>query len=389
MTAAERATSPRIAVIGAFPFPLELGSQIFVRDQMRALARAGAEPTLLCYGTGNDDDVHDLAIERVSGALSARRLRAGPSFWKPVSDTALIRTFVAAQRRQRFDVALAHNGEAALAALAARPLTGVPVVYVAHTLLGEELPHWGPAAFDRALGAGGRALGRLIARRCDGVLALCEDAAARFRDSARGPVVVIPPGLDPEPCPDAALQARVCARLGLAPGDFAIYSGNLDRYQDLGLLGEAAALLPGREVVVATHGPGTAPHPALRTLRVRDRAEMRALVAAAGVAVLPRRTRGGFPIKLLGYMEAETPIIAFDGIADGLVHDVSACLLPLTAGAEALAAAIEGLLADSAHAQRLGAAARQRLETAHDWRSLAEQTLALLARVCERSVAAA
>ena len=388
MTVVETASPLRVAIIGAFPFPLDLGSQIYVRDQVRALARAGASTTLLCYGTGNGASIDDIAVSRVPRALSTRQLRSGPSLCKPIADAALVGTFIAAQRRHRFDIALAHNVEAGFAALAARPLTGVPVVYVAHTLLGEELPHWGPTALERTLAATGRALGRLLARRCDGVLALCEAAAARFRTSARGPVAMIPPGLDPKPAPNADERSRTCKRFGLSPGRFAIYSGNLDRYQDLDLLGEAAARIPEFDVIVATHGEDSAAHSALRTVRVADHAEMRSLIAAAGVAVLPRRTPGGFPIKLLAYMEAAAPIVAVEDVAEGLVHDESAWLLPRAVCAEELADGIRRLLEDTERARRVGEAARRQLEAAHGWHSIAERTLALLEVVRNRSIAA-
>jgi glycosyltransferase involved in cell wall biosynthesis len=388
MTAAEADEPLRVAILGAFPFPLDLGSQLFVRDQTRALARTGAMPTLLCYGSGDGAADADLAIERVPRALSSRGLRSGPTLAKPVTDAAFVGTFIAAHRRHRFDIALAHNGEAALVALAARPVTRVPVVYVAHTLLGEELPHWGPSAFAGTLASAGRSIERLLARRCDGVLALCHDAAVAFEESARGPVAVIPPGLEPLPAPETRTRARACARFGLRPGRFAIYSGNLDRYQDLDLLGEAAARSPEIDVVVATHAAQPASHPALRTIRVADHAEMRALIAAAGVAVLPRRARGGFPIKLLGYMEASAPIVAIEGVADGLVHDESAWLLPRDASATALADGLGRLLADPERARRLGAAARQRLESVHGWHAIAGRTLGHLHQVLERSAAA-
>jgi glycosyltransferase involved in cell wall biosynthesis len=115
---------------------------------------------------------------------------------------------------------------------------------------------------------------------------------------------------------------------------------------------------------------------------------MRTLIAAAGVAVLPRRTPGGFPIKLLGYMEAAAPIVAIEGVAEGLVHDESAWLQPRAACAEDLADGISHLLKDPERARRVGEAARRQLEAVHGWHSIAEQTLALLERVRDRSAAA-
>jgi len=385
---ARRSRGPRIAALAAFPFPLALGSQIFVRDQLQALSGAGADVTLLCYGSGAGEAPPQLRLIRAPRALSATPLRAGPSLRKPLSDAALTATYIAAHRRRRFEVTLAHNVEAALAALAARRLTGVPVIYVAHTLLGHELPTWGPGRLRAALGALGHRLDGAIAGACDGVLALCEASAERLARCARGPVELIPPGLDPSAAPADAERTRSCERFGLPPQGFALYSGNLGRYQDLDWLARAARQLPDLPFVVATHAPLRGLPPGLRGVRPRDYAEMRALVHSAAVAVLPRRTPGGFPIKLLGYMEAAQAIVAVRGIADGLVHQASAWLLEPNATPEQLANAVRSLAGDPERARRLGRQARAQLISHHGSREVARRTLELVGRVRGSSVAA-
>ena len=47
-----RAENLRLAVLGAFPFPLPQGSQVFMREHTRALIEAGAQTTVLTYGRG-------------------------------------------------------------------------------------------------------------------------------------------------------------------------------------------------------------------------------------------------------------------------------------------------------------------------------------------------
>jgi glycosyltransferase involved in cell wall biosynthesis len=247
------------------------------------------------------------------------------------------------------------------------------------------LPLWGPSRLERALAAAGARLDRELARRSNGVVALCNDAAAALRTDASGPFARIPPGLARRPTPSAAEQQRACGRFHLEPGRFVLYSGNLERYQGLDFLGEVAALAPELDVVVATHGRGSTLHPALRVIRVVDRDEMRALAFAAQVGVVPRRAVGGFPIKLLGYMEASLPIVAFAGVADGLRHDVSAVLLAHDASPNAFAAAICGLVREPQHARRLGDAARARLEAVHDWGVIGAQTAAFAQRVRDAS----
>jgi len=285
-------------------------------------------------------------------------------------------------------VALAHNVEAALAALAARRVTGVPVVYVAHTLLEHELPTWGPALLQAPLAALGRGLDAAVARACDGVLALCRASAARLAACSSGPVERIPPGLDPGVPPAEAELRRACERFGLSPRGFALYAGNRDRYQDLDLLARAAERLPELPVVVATHGPLRGLPRSLRGVTPGDYPEMRALVFAAAVALLPRRVAGGFPIKLLGYMEAARAIVAVRGVADGLRHGRSGWLLEPDATPEQLAAAVRCLAGDRERARQLGQQALAELIARHGWSGLAQQTLELVERVRTRSAAA-
>jgi len=194
------------------------------------------------------------------------------------------------------------------------------------------------------------------------------------------------PSFEVRPTPDPAHQSRTCRRHGLSPGRYALYSGNLDRYQELDLLAAAARRRSASSdpVVVASHAPISAfsahastpensSPPNLRRIRVRDFEEMRALIHGAGCLVAPRRRIGGFPIKLLNYMEARRPIIAFPEAAPGLKHGESAWLIQDNANsargaqrtADAMANALTALFADPALGQHLGAGARHQLETQH------------------------
>lgn len=379
----------RIAIVGAFPFPLPQGSQVYCAEQAGALRAAGAEVELLVYGRGAGAlpaAARGLAITRVPRALSPHRLGSGPSAAKPLADLALAMILVRAHRRRRFDAVLAHNAEAALAALAVRPLLGRPVVYVAHTLWRHELASHAPAPLAQRLAAplarAGAGLDALVARRCDAVLALAPAAGRALAPHVRGPLAVIPPMREPAPDPAPRAIADACARHGLEPGRFALYAGNLDAYQELTTLAAVARGVRAT-VVVATHATGVAPAP-LRTVHVRDAGETRLLAFGAGVALLPRRAPGGFPVKLLNYLEARRVVVARCSVAAGLVHDESACLLPDDAGPEAWAEAIDALLGDPARAARLGAGGRAALERAHHPGTLARATLDLLEGVAPR-----
>jgi glycosyltransferase involved in cell wall biosynthesis len=380
--------SRRLALLAAFPFPLPQGSQVYVAQQARALALAGADVTLLCYGRGAPDAGEIAALQRAGvrlrcapSALSRTPLAAGPSLRKPLADAALLGTLLKAQRRQRFDAVLAHHVEAACVGFAARSLGGAPVIYVAHTLLAHELPSYAPPRLAKVARRFGRALDRFVARRADASITLSSAAETALRAHGAGPVTRIRPGLDAATPPSAAAVALACARVGLVPGRFTAYAGNLDAYQDLALLAAAA---PGEAPVVAlTHDPLRSTPPGLRRVHVRDAAQARTLLFGAAAAVVPRRIVGGFPIKLLNYMEAERAIVAFADVAEGFTHDVDAWLLPREAGAAALRAALGTLLARTALSQRLGAAARGLLAARFRPEESAARTLALIDAVLD------
>jgi len=297
---------------------------------------------------------------------------------KLAADRALRDALVAAQPRRAFDAVLAHNAEAALVALSARRKTGVPVVYVVHALWAHELESWLPRGLAPVARGVGRGLDRALAARADGMIVLSRAAHDALAPHARGPIACIPPGWTPEPDPSSDAILAACTRHGLAREGYAIYAGNLDRYQELPLLDAAAGAIPELPVVVATHDASGARFEHLRVVQVGSVAESQALVAGAALAVLPRRLHGGFPIKLLHYMAASRAIVARRTVADTLLDGSSARLLADDADAAAFAEVMATLASDTALRAQLGARARRTLTTAHAWPARAAETLALV-----------
>lgn len=375
----------RAAVQGAFAYPYPQGSQVFVTDHSRALSGVGFDVSLFTYGRGTGRAPDDLDLVASPRWLSPTAMRSGPALAKLPADAALLSMVLAAHRERPFDISFAHNAEAATVALAARSITRTPVIYVAHTIMRNELASYAAGRWNRALCEIGKRLDRFIARRVDGIIALCEDASTLLAPHARGPLAVIPPGLDPQPAPLPSQVAQVCAHHGLRPDHYTLYSGNLDGYQDLHLLADAArecAQECDREalqIVVATHDASQIPESIrgldnLACIEVEEFSEMRCLIAGAQSVVLPRRRQGGFPIKLLNYMEAAKPIVAYERVAPGFEHLRNAWLLNSNAGGKELAKALQVLaLRDDLRAD-LGRGARQLLEDAHPSAQLAQKT---------------
>ena len=370
----------RLALLAAFPFPAPQGSQWYVAAQARALREAGAEVTLFCYGSGDGRPHPGIDVVRTPAAAAPKRLRAGFDGAKLGADRALLARFLEAHRAHPFDAVLAHNAEAGLLALAARARCGVPVVYVAHTLWRAELESYLPRALTGPATLGGHALDALLARGADAVLALSEVGRRALARHAGGEVARIVPGLEPEHSPHPDDVAAVCFRHGLSPDGFVLYAGNLDAYQDLPDLDAAARADGVLPVVAVTHDRRGPRLPHLRVIEVKTPEEARRMVFGARATVVPRRHTGGFPIKLLQYMEAARPIVALAKVADTLTHEESGWLLREDAPPAELASALRRCCEDEALRGRLGAGARKVLESDHGWPALAEATLALVAR---------
>jgi glycosyltransferase involved in cell wall biosynthesis len=409
----------RILLVGAFPYPLSQGSQVYFREQARALREAGADVELLTYASGlteaesdwrSDDFVHHTP----PASTAPRRLRSGPSWGKPRADWALAMTL-----RQRiasfsghdaYDAVLTHNAEACLAGWLGPRERLVPHVYCAHTLLAEELPTYisvqkrkgfsaashHPSMTRRVLEMIGRRFDRGLARRVDGWIALTHSAQRVMRQASTCPgECIAPPIPDPRLDPDRLDANEVAQRHGLEHGGFFLYSGNLDGYQEIEIL-EAAALLLGQAIadperrpvlVVASHDASGAARVAemagVEFRHVVDAAEMQALISAATATVVMRQAVGGYPIKLANAHAAGTPSVAFHGREWGLRDGEDSIIAMADRPAATLAGSILKLAGDADLVARLGVGARRLYEAQHRPDLVATRTLGLIARAIE------
>jgi len=423
----------RLLLVGAFPYPHHQGSQVYFQEQAIALRAAGAEVDLLTYASAaevGDDPGRWRALDgfvhlKTPAWTSPALLHSGPSWRKPLADCALFMTLNDAiasrsDTKLAYDAILTHNAEAGLVATAswkrrsrARHKAHPPVIYCVHTLMQNELPTYykplknknyldrlNPSeqpfrrAGRRVIEAFGKRVDRRLAQRSDGWVALTHSAARVMRASSNAPGALIPP---PLPAP----RHRLCAldplqtvrTLGLEPGRFYLYSGNLDGYQELDILTSAADLLdemgePPGQIVAASHDPRVierfAAHPSIKPCVVASEAEMQAIIEAARASLIMRQAEGGFPIKLANSLAAGIPPIAFLGREWGLQDGENALVISQDSPARSLAAAIQRLEQDSDLANRLAAGARALYERNHLPAEAATETLALIDAVLSR-----
>ena len=79
----------RIAIVGACPYPVPQGSQVFLRDTALALQERGHDVHLVVYGYGEGVDESGLRIHRSAHLAGGHRTTSGPTLAKPLLDLAL------------------------------------------------------------------------------------------------------------------------------------------------------------------------------------------------------------------------------------------------------------------------------------------------------------
>lgn len=190
--------------------------------------------------------------------------------------------------------------------------------------------------------------------------------------SLSGRLRVVPLGIVESSWP-SVVDERIFERLGITPDEpFFLFIGVLRYYKGLHVLAEAARAVPAR-IIIAGSGPEEA---ALRE-QARDNgrlvlagqvsdAEKAALLARCRAFVLPSHLRSeAYGMVLVEAAIQARPMISCEiGTGTSFVNldGETGCVLP-PGSPQALAAAMNRLLADPALADRLGAGARARYET--------------------------
>jgi hypothetical protein len=313
--------------IAALPFPSYQGTQAAIRSMLEARTTAGQRAELFSYGAAGYLWAPTFPLHR--GPDNARvALRSGPSWTKVIADLRMGSMLPALCRRRAAGVLIAHHVEAMALACCMRAL---PRVFFAHTDLAAELPSYAPPPFGRILAGAGALTDRALCAQANAIAAispaLCETLQARTGIRA---TYVPTPWRVPEPIHNGE-RARARHQLGLRAETYvALYAGNLDAYQDaeqtLTALGRLRADGgPRLSLLLATN---SAPERFLsralrlgvpcRMLPLGDEPVRRMVHAAADLAIVPRATPGGLPMKLLDALARGLPCAIAPLAAAGL-----------------------------------------------------------------------
>jgi glycosyltransferase involved in cell wall biosynthesis len=307
---------------------------------------------------------------RRSLRLPVGRVRAGPSFAKLALDGPFI---VEAWTRMAFggyDLVHAVEEAAHLAAPLAR-LLGLPLVVDVDSSIPDQLRYSGFARRGPLPWLADR-LETHALRHSAAVITVCTSLTQGVHAKAPGARVFQiedPPLVDPATGGAASKEAVAALRasLALGPDPVALYSGNFEPYQGVGLLVEAAAraqavqfLFMGGEPeeIDRLRAQAAASGARCTFSGKREPAELPAFLALADVLVSPRVEGENTPFKLYTYLASGKPLVATRiATHTQLLDDTLAYLVEPTAAG--LAQGVASALADREGARRKAAAGQE------------------------------
>jgi glycogen synthase len=389
-----------------FPPSVYGGAGVHVAELTNAL-RGRVDLDIRTFG----DQAHDEPGYRVRGYAPTLDLDSTPEPLRPVL-SAFSRGLVMAADPPAADLVHCHTWYAHLGGLVIGQAYGLPLVITVHSL--EPLRPWK----REQLGTGYEAsawIERQALEQADAVIAVSDgsrrDVLDHFRvDPSR--VHVVHNGIDvvafaPDPGRDALARHRINPKV-----PYVLFVGRVTRQKGILTLVEAIPHLDPRIAVVLAAGqPDTpelaaeveagiaeaqaaAPTRAIHWIpEMLDRKSLRQLYTHAAVFACPS-VYEPFGITNLEAMACGVPVVAtrVGGIPEVVVHGRTGLLVdvPADAGegsggltdgdpavAQALAAAVNELVADPARRTAMGEAGRQRAVEDFSWAEVARRTLAV------------
>ena len=316
----------RILVLAPHPFFQARGTPLAVRTVLEFLSARGHQVDVLTYHEGENVEIANCRIHRTGRLPWVRNIRPGFSVKKVICDLLMFAKCLRMVRKDRYDLIHAVE-ESAFIAAAMQSLTGVPYVYDMDSSLAEQMVDAYPAlhfAFPAL-----RRCEALAVRRSLGVLTIC----AALEEVAHGHAPDKPIGrvedttlLAPGAHSDNGHGAETPLPAGVGSQSLvAMYVGNLEPYQGIGLLLDGfrytVARVPNAHLVIVG---GLAQD----IERYRRRAQQLGIVAQvhflgprpvtaldgllrrADVLVSPRLKGLNTPMKIYSYLDSGTAVLA-------------------------------------------------------------------------------
>ncbi|GAA3972959.1 glycosyltransferase family 4 protein [Allohahella marinimesophila] len=380
----------RILVLAACPFPWRRGTPIRIHRLSEALAERGHEVEVAAYFLGDEAIPVSFPVNRTRPLKFYNKTSPGPSLTKlMLLNPMLFQLARSLCSSKPFDLIYAHHIEALLVAKWLR-MAGIetPIIYDAHTRIGEELSVYGPAALNSLKRVVGNWLDASLPASADHIVTVSDELRELFLNKAGKAdhqVTTIVNGVERD-----FISKAIAAKAGphsesnvQSSARTVAFAGNLAAYQGIDLLLQAFALVkaaePEARLRLVTEGDFSTFEQLAVSLQIADAIDivpsslenLPAELAAADVLVNPRAECAGIPQKLLNYMASGTPTVSSSGSAKAITHDRNGLVVE-SGDVQAFAEAIVALLRDPTRARSLGLAAQTLVTRQYSWEAAAE-----------------
>jgi glycosyltransferase involved in cell wall biosynthesis len=364
----------RILVLAPHPFFQARGTPLAVRTVLEFLSSRGHEIDLLTFHEGENVAIPNCRIHRIASPMGIRNIRPGFSFKKVVCDLFMFTKCLRMVRRNRYDLIHAVE-ESAFIAAAMEAITETPYVYDMDSSLAEQLVDSYPQ-LQLVLSALRRCEAFAV-RRSLGVLTVCAalgDLARRHApDKTVGLVedtTLLPAGQGPASNGHGGVSLLPEAVGVQSP--VAMYVGNLEHYQGIGLLLDgfrhALSRVPEAHLVIVGGMDEDIENYRRRTqqLGIASRVHfigprpiglLDGLLRRADVLVSPRLKGLNTPMKIYSYLDSGTAVLATRLPTHTQVLDDRTAYL-VAPNPESLGQGLVDLLNDPGLRARLGTQAR-------------------------------
>ena len=316
----------RILVLAPHPFFQARGTPLAVKTVLEFLSARGHQIDLLTFHEGEDVVIPNCRIYRTGKLPGIRNIRPGFSGKKVISDAFLFAKCLRMVRKNRYDLIHAVE-ESAFIAAAMQSLTGVPYVYDMDSSLAEQMVDAYPGlhfAFPVL-----RRFEAMAVRRSLGVLTVC----AALEDVAHGHAPEKPVGRVEDTTllasgthsvngqgADTVLPAGVDSQSLVA-----MYVGNLEHYQGIGLLidgfSHTVARVPNAHLVIVggleqdieryrRRAQQLGIVAQVHFLGPRPISSLNGLLQRADVLVSPRLKGLNTPMKIYSYLDSGIAVLA-------------------------------------------------------------------------------
>jgi glycosyltransferase involved in cell wall biosynthesis len=325
------------------------GAQVHVADLLRGFS----DEFEIALATGEDGYLCDVARELDIPVFQLSHLVHAI---KPLTDLLAMREFLRLMRTWKPDLVHAHTSKAGMVARAAGVVSGMPVVFTAHTWSFSACFSWQQQKISVPLE-------RLAGRTKSPIIAVSEanrDLAARYGISQPDKLITVWNGVEDTP-------HRANPEAGDPP--LIVMVARFSSQKDQALLVQALhGIGPEFRLLLVGDGPLRSEVEAQacvlggRVTFLGERADVAEILAQAQILVLATKWEG-LPLCILEGMRAGLPVVASDvgGVAEAVSDGETGFLVPIGDGRK-LRLRLEALLRDPGLRIRMGAEGRRRYE---------------------------